>query len=200
MCYDVEKKTKGESDMNIEIQSMSAEYLQPSLDLIQQVFTEHENEKEGKMVRRLTEEIRSKRFYLPELEIIAVLEGEVVGYAGFSRFHLEGKFEEKLLILTPVAVKTQLQRRHISKRMIEYGFEKAKRMGFEAVIVEGNPRNYNARGFVTAAEQGIMPGKTVHLPAIQCLMVKELKEGALANIKGTVEYTDYKTLTDGETI
>ena len=180
--------------MKIEIQSMSDEYLLQSLELIQQVFTEHENEKEGRLVRRLTEEIRSKRFYMPELEIIALYEGEVVGYAGFSRFHLEGKFEDKLLILTPVAVKTQLQRRHISKQMIEYGFEKAKQMGFEAVIVEGNPRNYNPRGFVTAAEHGILPGKTVHLPAIQCLMVKELKEGALEHIKGVVEYTDYGTL------
>ena len=180
--------------MNVVIQSMKEEYLLPSLDLIEQVFTEHENEKEGKMVRRLTEEIRLKRFYMPELEIIALHEGKVVGYAGFSRFHLEGKFEDRLLILTPVAVKTQLQRRHISKKMIEYGFEKAKQMGFEAVIVEGNPKNYNPRGFVTAADHGILPGKTVHLPAIQCLMVKELKEGALETIKGVVEYTDYETL------
>ena len=144
----------------------------------------------------LPEEIRSKRFYMPELEIIALSEDEVVGYAGFSRFHLEGKYEDRLLILTPVAVKTELQRRHISKRMIEYGFDKAKAMGFEAVIVEGNPKNYNPRGFVTAAEQGILPGKTVHLPAIQCLMVRELVPGALEHIKGTVEYSDYKTLTE----
>lgn len=182
--------------MNVVVQSMSQEYLDSSLALIQRVFTEHENEQEGRLVRRLTEEIRSKRFYMPELEIIALLEGEVVGYAGFSRFHLEGKYEDRLLILTPVAVKTELQRRHISKMMIEYGFEKAKEMGFEAVIVEGNPKNYNPRGFVTAAEQGILPGKTVHLPAIQCLMVKELVPGALEHIKGTVEYSDYETLTE----
>ena len=183
--------------MNIVIQSMEEKYLETSLNLVQKVFTEHENEKEGLLVRRLTEEIRSKRFYMPELEIIAVDEsGEVVGYAGFSRFHLEGKYEDRLLMLTPVAVKTELQRRHISKRMIEYGFEKAKSMGFEAVIVEGNPRNYNARGFVTAADHGILPGKTVHLPSIECLMVKELKQGALESISGNVEYSDYKVLTE----
>jgi predicted N-acetyltransferase YhbS len=183
-------------NMNISIQSMEEKYLEPSLDLIQRVFTEHENAEEGKLVRRLTQEIRSKRFHMPQLEIIAVDEaGEVVGYAGFSRFHLEGKYEDKLLLLTPVAVKTELQRQHISKRMIEYGFEKAKEMGFEAAIVEGNPRNYNARGFVTAADHGIMPGKTVHLPRIECLMVKELKAGALENIKGMVEYSDYESLT-----
>lgn len=181
--------------MNITIQSMTNEYLQPSLDLIQQVFTDYESEKEGELVRALIEEIRAKRFYLPKLEIIAVDENrEIVGYANFSRFHLEGKYEDRLLLLSPVGVKTQMQRRHISKRMIEYGFEKAKSLGFEAVIVEGNPRNYHARGFVTAADHGILPGKSVHLPAIECLMVTELKPGALETINGTVDYYDYRTL------
>lgn len=184
--------------MNITIQSMEEKYLDSALELVRQVFTDHENEKEGRLVRRLAEEIRSKRFYLPQLEIIAVDEGdEVVGYAMFSRFHLEGRYEDRLLLLSPVAVKTQLQRQHISKRMIEYGFEQARKLGFEAAIVEGNPANYRARGFVTAAEYGILPGKTLHLPAIECLMVKELRAGALESVSGTVEYSDYAALTEG---
>ena len=98
-------------------------------------------------------------------------------------------------MLTPVAVKTKFQRMHISKMMLEYGFETAAEMGFEAVIVEGNPQNYRSRGFVTAADYGILPGSTVHLPAIECLMVKELKPGALESISGVVEYSDYDVLT-----
>lgn len=178
------------------IQSMKEQYLLPSLELIEQVFTESENEEEGKLVRRLTEEIRSKRFYCPILEIIALDdEKNVIGYAQFSRFHLEGKYEDELLLLSPVAVKTCYQRQHISKDMIEYGFEKARELGFKAVLVEGNPLNYRPRGFVTAANHGILPGETVHLPHIDCLMVKELIPGGLENIKGCVEYDCYQTLT-----
>ena len=175
---------------------MEPGYLQRSLDLVETVFTEHENAQEGKLVRSLVEEIRSKRFYVPEMELIMVDDcDEVIGYAMFSRFHLEGKFEDRLLLLSPVAVKTALQRQHISRELIEYGFAKAKKLGYQAVIVEGNPRNYQARGFVTAANYGILPGKTVHLPAIECLMVKELVPGALDNIHGMVEYSDYETST-----
>lgn len=182
--------------INRSIQSMEEKYLLPSLDLIRQVFTEHENEQEGNLVRKLTEEIRSKKYYFPSLEIIALDDEEnVIGYAQFSRFHLEGKYEDELLLLSPVAVKTCCQRQHISKDMIEYGFEKAKEMGFKAVLVEGNPLNYRSRGFVTAANHGILPGKTVHLPHIDCLMVKELIPGGLENIKGHVEYDFYQTLT-----
>jgi len=178
------------------IKSMENNYLQKSLELTETVFTEYDCAAEGRLVRTLVEEIRSKRFYLPELELIMVDESdEVIGYAMFSRFHLGGQYENELLILTPVAVKTELQRQHISKELIEYGFVRAKEMGFKAVIVEGNPQNYRARGFVTAADHGILPGKSVQLPAIECLMVKELEEGALEHINGEVEYTDYGTLT-----
>ena len=180
------------------IKSMEDKYLNKSLDLVEAVFTDHENAEEAKIVRSLVEEIRSKRFYLPELELVMVDEtDEVIGYVMFSRFHLGGKYQQELLMLTPAAVKTSLQRQHISKELIEYGFQQAVELGYKAVIVEGNPRNYRARGFVTAADHGILPGKTIHLPAIECLMVKELVPGTLQQIHGSVEYDDYKVLCPG---
>lgn len=178
------------------IKSMEERYRIPALELVEAVFTAHENAQEGKLVRRLVEEIRAKRFYIPELELVMVDENDaVIGYVMFSRFHLEGKYEDKLLILTPAAVKTRLQRQHISKELIEYGFEKAKKLGFKAVIVEGNPLNYRSRGFVTSADYGITAHESVGLPAVECLMVKELVPGALKHIRGVVRYSDYETLT-----
>ena len=88
-----------------------------------------------------------------------------------------------------------MTRQHISKELIEAGFEKAKEMGYEAVLVEGNPRNYNPRGFETSCHHGIVAGPNIHLPAVECLMVKELVCGALDNIKGIVDYSDYECLT-----
>ena len=178
------------------IKSMEEKYRIPSLDLVEAVFTAHSDAEEGKLVRSLVEEIRSKRWYLPELELIMVDSDtdEVIGLVMFSRFHLEGKYENELLILTPAAVKTELQRQHISKELIEYGFEKAAAMGYKAVIVEGNPRNYRSRGFVTSAPFGITAHESVGLPAVDCLMVKELIPGGLEGIQGQVAYADYEAL------
>ena len=178
------------------IKSMEEKYLLPALDLVEAVFTDHENEEEGKLVRSLVEEIRAKRFYLPELELIMVDDDtdEVVGYVNFSRFHLDGKYENKLLLLSPVAVKTALQRQHISKELIEYGFARAKELGYQVVIVEGNPMNYRSRGFVTSAPFGITAHESVGLPAPECLMVKELIPGGLDGIHGEVCYADYECL------
>jgi len=182
--------------MNRIIKCATPQYLNESLDLVERVFTDSEGEESGKLVRSLVEEIRSKKFYVPELELIMVDENDcVIGYVMFSRFHLEGKYEDQLLLLTPVAVETKFQRQHISKELIEEGFVRATKMGYEVVIVEGNPQNYNARGFKTSCDYGIVASPKVGLPAIECLMVKELVEGSLNNIKGVLDYSDYRCLT-----
>ena len=179
------------------IKTMEEKYRIPSLDMVEAVFTASENEESGKLVRSLVEEIRSKRFYLPELELIMV-DGdtdEVIGYVNFARFHLGGKYENELLLLSPVAVRTELQRQHISKELIEYGLRKAAALGYKAVIVEGNPRNYRSRGFVTSESFGITAHESVGLPAPECLMVQELVPGGLNGIHGQVCYSDYQCLT-----
>ena len=181
--------------MNRIIKSMENKYLQPSLDMIKRTFTNSENEENAQIVVGLVEEIRSMNRYIPEHELIMVDENdEVIGYAMMSKFHLGGKYIDELLLLSPVAVKTELQRQHISKKLIEAGFEKAKAMGFKVVIVEGNPQNYRNRGFVTSADFGITAAESVGLPAPECLMVKELEEGACERINGVVDYSMYKAL------
>ena len=178
------------------IKSMEEKYRLSALNLVEAVFTAHADAEEGKLVRSLAEEIRSKRFYLPELELIMVDSDtdDVLGYVMFSRFQLEGRYEDELLLLSPAAVKTELQRQHISKELIEYGFEKAAALGYKAVIVEGNPMNYRSRGFATSADYGITAHESARLPAPECLMVKALIPGGLEGIHGQVNYSDYQCL------
>ena len=179
------------------IHSITEQYLSPALEMVKATFTESDSEKEALFVCRLITEIRSKKYYLPELELIMTDDdNSVIGYAMFSRFHIEGKYEDELLILTPVAVKTEFQRQHISKDLIEYGFRKAKELGFKAVLVEGNPANYTSRGFEPSYKHGIVAGPKIKLPRPECLMIKELVPGALKNLKGTVDYSLYDCLNE----
>ena len=181
--------------MDRRIKAMENQYLLPALELIEDVFAKWDSPEEGKLVRRLVEEIREKKYYVPELEFVMANEkDEVIGYAMFSRFHIEGKYENELLMLTPVAVKTELQRQHISKELLEYGFEVAKKLGFKAILVEGNPQNYNNRGFQSSYRFGIEAGPNMDLPHPDCLMVKELETGALENMRGYVDYSFYEAL------
>lgn len=153
----VNKQAEKELDIMIKmkriIKSMENKYFLPSLDLIEDVFTKWDSPEEGKAVRQLVEEIRVKKYYIPEL-----------------------------------------QRQHISKDILEYGFDIAKSMGFKAILVEGNPRNYNNRGFQPSYKFGIEAGPNIKLPHPDCLMVKELEAGALDKISGLVDYAFYETL------
>ena len=97
-------------------------------------------------------------------------------------------------MLTPVAVRTELQRQHISKDLLEYGFEIARGMGYQAIFVEGNPRNYQSRGFRASYPFGIEASPSLGLPHPECLMVKELVPGALDKMHGFVDYSFYETL------
>ena len=177
------------------VKPVTEDYKEKSLNLVEKAFSDFYDPQEGKAVRGVVKEIRSKKYYIPELDLMAVDgSGEIIGYAMFSRFHIEGRYENELLILTPVAVKTELQRQHISKDIIEYGLSKAREMGYTAVLVEGNPDNYRSRGFVTSSDHGIVPGENVHLPSPECLMVCELVPGALKRIHGAVDYSLYRSL------
>ena len=182
------------------IKPMEEKYLLPSLEMIEKVFAAWDSPEEARTVRNLVEEIRAKRYYIPELELVMTDEtDEVIGYVCFSRFHIEGRYEDELLILTPCAVKTELQRQGISKALIEYGFERAREMGFKAVLVEGDPKNYNPRGFEPSYKHGIEAGENIKLPHPDCLMIKELEQGALKseNIHGYVDYGFYEALHEG---
>ena len=177
------------------IRTVRLDELESSAEFVKKVFTDSEDEESGTLVGNLVREIRSKKYYVPELDLVMTDENDgIIGYVLFSRFHLEGKYENELLILTPVAVKTEIPRQHISKELIEFGLDKAKALGYSACIVEGNPQNYNSRGFKTSADYGIIAHESVGLPAVECLMVQELKKGALEHIKGALDYRFYETL------
>ena len=179
------------------IKAMTEAHRADALDFVEHVFTEHCNASEGREVCALVEEIRAKKYYLPELELMMV-DGndEINGYAMLSRFHIEGRYDRELLLLSPVAVKPELQRQHISKELIEYGFDRARGLGYKAVMVEGDPRNYHSRGFETSAKHGIVAGPKIHLPHVDCLMVAELVPGGLDDMYGTVDYGMYGTLVE----
>ena len=177
------------------IRPVRADEYEATLDLVERVFTAHADAEEGRLVRSLVSEIRAKEYYLPELDLVAVdPEGEIIGYVMFSRFHIEGRYLGRLLLLSPAAIRTDLQRRHISRDMIEYGFERARELGYTVCMVEGNPQNYRSRGFVTSADYGIYADESVGLPSPECLMVCELALGGLDGMHGYVNYKMYDAL------
>ena len=123
--------------------------------------------------------IRSHPDFLPELDLVLELDGRIIGSILYTRSTLVDETGEEKDILTfgPVCIRPDHQRRGLGKRLMEDSFQRAAALGWEAIVIVGDPNNYVGCGFQSCKKH------RVHLedgtyPA--AMLVKELKPGALA--------------------
>lgn len=103
----------------------------------------------------LVEQIRQSDRYIPELTLVAELDGAVVGHVMFSYIHIVGEETLQLLALAPLAVRPKLQRQGIGSALVLAGLARADEMGEAIVIVLGHPQFYCRFGFEPSVCYGI---------------------------------------------
>lgn len=116
--------------------------------------------------------------FIPELDLVACLDGEIVGNIMYTKARLVDERGEEKPILTfgPISVSPEHQRRGYGKALIEASFRRAVGLGYDLVVIFGSPVNYVARGFQSCKRHNIcLEGG--RFPA--AMMVKELVPGAL---------------------
>lgn len=116
--------------------------------------------------------------FLPELDFVLELDGEIIGSILYTRATLTDEAGEVKEVLTfgPVCVAPEHQRRGYGKRLLEHSFAKAAALGYDAVVIFGSPANYVGRGFVSCKKHNVC-AEGGRFPA--AMMVKELVPGAL---------------------
>lgn len=120
----------------------------------------------------------------PQLSLVAVLEGEIVGHVFFSPVTFESEEARPAAQLSPVAVAPSRQRRGIGSALIRAGLDACPSQGWSSVFLVGNPLYYSRFGFQMASPLGLSCGG-LHDPFLQVL---ELREGALAGVRGRVDF------------
>jgi len=148
----------------------------------------------------LVSKLRSCPELLPELNIVAEADEKIAGHIIFTRCHIEdsaGKIHEALTF-GPLTVSPEFQCKGIGKALMRHSFNEARRLGFRAVIIYGNPDYYPRFGFKRAAEFGITAKDG---SVFDALMVYPLFEYALDNISGKNSiHAVYESLTQEETL
>lgn len=122
--------------------------------------------------------MRSHKDFLPELDFVIEVGNQVIGNIMYTKAKLVDESGEKKEILTfgPVCIMPEYQRLGYGKMLIEYSFEQAVALGYDVIVIFGNPGNYVSRGFKSCKkykvclENGAYPSP---------MMVKELKPGTL---------------------
>ncbi len=94
--------------------------------------------------------------------------GAVAGHVALTRGWLDAERRlVELLVLSPLSVRPDLQRRGIGRRLVEAALSEAERLGSPLVLLEGDPAYYGRLGFEPAGEHHLVP-PSVRIPAPAC--------------------------------
>lgn len=126
--------------------------------------------------------IRGHEDFISELDFVIESEGKIAGSIMYTRAKLtdeEGE-EKEILTFGPLAIAKDHQRKGLGKKLMEHSFKKALDIGYDAVVIFGNPGNYVSSGFRSCKKYGVCLEDGSY-PA--GMLVKELKNGALGGGK-----------------
>lgn len=116
------------------------------------------------------------------VELAAVLDGEVAGYAMFSRLDVQPG-DRKMAALAPVAAKIGLQKSGIGGALIREGHARLQSLNYQAVAVLGDPEYYGRFGYTVALGRKLKsPFAGSHFQAV------ELESGALEGGAWEIRY------------
>ena len=126
----------------------------------------------------LTHIMRSHEDFIRDLDFVIEVDGEIVGNIMYTKAKLidESGEEKDILTFGPVCILPEYQRAGYGKKIIEHSFDKAAALGFDVIVIFGNPGNYVSRGFKSCKKYNICVSDGGYPAA---MLVKELKPGAL---------------------
>ena len=132
----------------------------------------------GCMEHYLVHIMRSHDDFLPELDFVIEVDGQVIGNIMYTKARLvDGNGEEKkILTFGPLCILPEYQRMGYGKKLMEYSFKQAVVLGYDVIVIFGNPNNYVSSGFKSCKKHNVCLEDESYPAA---MLVKELKSGAL---------------------
>ncbi|NLK43026.1 MAG: N-acetyltransferase [Tissierellia bacterium] len=134
----------------------------------------------------LVSKLRKSHVFIPELSLIAEVDGRIVGHTMLTKLIIKnGEKEYESLALAPVSVLPSYQNKGVGTALVNEVLKIAKNIGFKSAIVLGHPNYYPRFGFKPASIWGIKPPFDV---SDDVFMALELECGSLEGVTGIVEY------------
>lgn len=126
----------------------------------------------------LTHIMRKHPDFVPELDFVIERNGQIIGTIMYTKAKLVDEFGKSKQVLTfgPISISPQYQRRGYGKTLLEFSFQKAAALGYDAIVICGSPDNYVNHGFKSCKKYNVCLENGVFPFA---LLVKELKPAVL---------------------
>lgn len=122
--------------------------------------------------------MRNHADFIPELDFVIEVGGKVIASIMYTKSKLidESGMEKEILSFGPICVLPEYQYMGYGKILLEHSFAKAVEMGYDTVVIFGNPDNYVSRGFRSSSKYNICLEGDIFPVA---LLVRELRNGIL---------------------
>jgi predicted N-acetyltransferase YhbS len=101
--------------------------------------------------------MRSHEDFIPELDLVLEVDGQIIGNIMYTKAKLVDATGEEKEILTfgPVCILPEYQRMGCGKILMEDSFERAIALGYDMIVIFGSPKNYVSRGFKSCKRYNI---------------------------------------------
>jgi putative acetyltransferase len=111
----------------------------------------------GEVESRLVASLRACPAFIAELSLVAVLDGNIIGHVLLTRSELldESHRQHPVLVLSPLSVLPQQQRRGIGSALVTHALQRADAMQEQIVVLQGSPAYYPRFGFRDSRTLGI---------------------------------------------
>ena len=133
--------------------------------------------------------LRDDPAFIPKLDFVMEQDGKLIGQNMFMKTVIEADDGRTIDVLTmgPIGITPELKRKGYGKALLDYCLEKAKEMGFGAVLFEGNIDFYRNCGFDYASKFEIRYHDLPEGADSSFFLCKELVPGYLDDVTGVYQ-------------
>lgn len=127
--------------------------------------------------------LRMADVFVPLLDIVAEADGQIIGNVMYSMAYVKKTDGMRLPVLNfgPLSVMPAYQKMGVGSALMRFTIQRARKLGYGAILFFGHPEYYPRFGFTEAAAFGIATHEGKNYPAF---MAMELKEGYLDGAAG----------------
>ena len=133
--------------------------------------------------------LRDNPAFVKELDFVMEKDGEIIGQNVFMKTVINADDGKDIEVLTmgPICIAPAYKRKGYGKKLLDYSLEEAAKLGFGAVLFEGNIDFYSKCGFDYASKFGIRYHDLPEDADSSFFLCIELKKGYLDNVTGVYQ-------------
>lgn len=101
--------------------------------------------------------LRKDKCFVKELDYVIEENNKIIANIVYAKGNLKSKSgkSKEILLFGPISVLPEYQKQGYGEKIIRYTMQKAKELGFNEIVITGNPDYYRKYGFESASKYNI---------------------------------------------